>query len=95
MSKKSLATRIADVLHTTVVMGLVSYAGFQLFQIGRNVYEHEQIRSPYIETKYFDDVNAKIKEHEENDERLDSAKKYQDEDYIKKQLKASDYYQKK
>ena len=94
MSKASLATRVADVLHKVVVVGLMSFTGFQAYQIGRNVYEFE-IDSPHMHSTYFEDVNAKVIEQRENDARVDGADAYRDEDYIKKQLQASQSYPKK
>ena len=92
----SLGTRIADTLNKAVVTGLIGYTGFLLYQIGTNVYEHQTtLNSPPEESKYFEDVKAKIIEQQENDARVDGADAYRDENYVKKQVQASQSFQKK
>jgi hypothetical protein len=81
----SVWTRVADGLHKTAVVGLLSFFGYQGYQIGSKVLEGK-VDSPYMHSTYREDVNAKIKqEYRERDNVIDQRDWYQKEDnsYLK------------
>ena len=86
----SIFTRAADVVHKGAVMGLFSFFGFQLYQIGAQVYQR-QIDSPYMHSTYFDDVKEKVQEEYRKDNTVDKRDWYQKEDdsYLKDQVRAN------
>ena len=53
--------RVADLVQKGLVLGLVSFAGFQVYQIASKVSEG-QVDSPYMHSTYFKDVEEKVKE---------------------------------
>lgn len=83
----SFFARAADAAQKGVVLGLLSVFGFQLYQIGANVYSG-RVDSPYMHSTYFDDVKEKVKEEYTKDNIIDKRDWYQAEDdsYLKNQV---------
>jgi len=90
MSKPAMLSRAADLAHRGFVLGLVSWFGFQLYQVGSNALSG-RVESPYLESTYFDDVEKKVKEEYRKDNLVDRRDWYQAEDdtYLKDQVRAN------
>jgi hypothetical protein len=88
MSKSTVFSRVADVAHKGVVIGLMSWFGFQMYQIGSKVYARE-IDSPYMHSTYFQDVEKKVAEEYRKDNVVDHRDWYQadDDSYLKDQVR--------
>lgn len=88
MSKATMFTRAADLLQRGVVLGLISFTGFQVYQIGRNAISG-RVDSPYMQSTYFNDVEEKVKEEYRKDNIVDRRDWYQAEDdsYLKDQVR--------
>lgn len=84
----SFFARAADVAQRGVVLGLLSVFGFQLYQLGANVYSG-RVDSPYMHSTYFDDVKKKVEEEYTKDNLIDKRDWYQAEDdsYLKNQVR--------
>jgi hypothetical protein len=69
-------------------LGLLSVFGFQVYQMGRNIYQN-QVDSPHMHSTYFKDVEDKVKEEYEKAHRIDQREWYQAEDdsHLKDQVK--------
>ena len=61
MSSRSLFTRAADLVHKSAVVGLMSFFGYYVYQIGSKVYE-SKIDSPYLHSTYRQDVDERVKQ---------------------------------
>ena len=85
----SIFTKIADIAHRGVVLGLFSVFGFQIYQIAVNV-RGGQVDSPYMQSTYFDDVKEKVEQEYKKDNIVDSSESrdwYEDgDDSYKKKL---------
>lgn len=86
----SLATRAADFVHRGIVVGLFSWFGFQVYQIGSQV-TTGRLDSPYMHSTYFKDVEKKVKEEYAKENRVDQRDWYPAEDnsYLKEQVRAN------
>ena len=76
----------ANLAQRGVVLGLVSFFGYQVYQIGRNVSENK-VESKYMETKTFDKIQEKIREEEKfkNDiDKIPDRYDADDDSYLKK-----------
>jgi hypothetical protein len=87
----SFATKAADFAQRTVVCGLLSFFGFQVYQIFTQA-RRGVVDSPYLESTYFKDVENKVKEELEKQDTVHSAKMrdmYQEDDdsYLKEQVR--------
>lgn len=89
MSKLSIFSRVADVAHKGVVLGLLSLFGFQVYQIGSNVLEGK-LDNPYMHSTYLKDVEEKVKEEYRKDNIVDHRDWYEADDssYLKDQIRA-------
>ena len=57
------AKRIADMAQQGAVLGLLSMFGYQVYQIGHNLYEFK-INSEYTKTDTFGKISQKVDEEE-------------------------------
>mmetsp|Transcript_14770 Transcript_14770/g.19327 ORF Transcript_14770/g.19327 Transcript_14770/m.19327 type:complete len:95 (-) Transcript_14770:336-620(-) len=91
MSKVGLGTRVLDVLHKGTVLGLMSFAGFQLYQILNNVREFDMNSpsSPHANSNYFEETEKKMQEESAAKAGNDYLDRYRDENYLKDQVKAA------
>lgn len=78
----SIFTRLADVAHRGAVLGLLSFFGFQAYQIAANVNSGRPLDSPYMKSTYRDDVRNKVEEEYRKDNIVDSreSRDWYDED---------------
>jgi len=69
-------------------LGLVSFFGYQVYQIGKNVLSGK-VESPYLHSTYFKDVEEKVKEEYRKDNLIDKRDWYQAEDdsYLKNEVR--------
>ena len=84
-------TKAADFAQRGAVLGLLSFFGFQVYQIGSNSFKGV-VDSPYMKSTYFKDVEEKVKEEYKKDNVIDSSEKrdwYQadDDSYLKEQIR--------
>lgn len=87
----SFFTKAADFAQRGMVLGLLSFFGFQIYQIGSNTLQGV-VDSPYMHSTYFKDVEEKVKEEYKKDNVVDSSQKrdwYQadDDSYLKEQVR--------
>jgi hypothetical protein len=84
----SIFTRAADIVQRGCVLGLLSMAGYQCYQIGKFTLEG-RVKSPYMESTYFKDVEEKVKEEYRKDQLTDHRDWYaeNDDSYLKKQVR--------
>jgi hypothetical protein len=87
----SFFTKAADFAQRGSVMFLLSFFGFQIYQIGSNTLQGV-VDSPYKKSTYFKDVEEKVKEEYKKDNVVDSSEKrdwYQanDDSYLKEQVR--------
>lgn len=87
----SLFTKAADFVQRGAVLGLLTFFGFQVYQIGSNTLKGV-VDSPYMKSTYFKDVDEKVKEEYKKDNVIDSSEKrdwYQadDDSYLKEQVR--------
>mmetsp|Transcript_12171 Transcript_12171/g.33777 ORF Transcript_12171/g.33777 Transcript_12171/m.33777 type:complete len:90 (-) Transcript_12171:1606-1875(-) len=88
MSKVTLGTRVLDALQRTTVLGLISYCGFEIWQINKNVRDFS-LDSPHKHSTYFEDTEQKVKEESDTGVGNDYLDRYRDEEYLKSQVKAN------
>ena len=84
----SFVQKAADVAQRGAVLGLLSFFGFQLYQIGKFTLEGK-VDNPYMHSTYWDDVNKKVKEEYRNDNIVDKRDWYEADDssYLKDQVR--------
>lgn len=87
----SFATKAADFAQRTVVCGLLSFFGFQVYQIFTQA-RKGVVESPYLESTYFKDVENKVKEELEKQDIVDNIKvrdmyPEDDDSYLKDQVR--------
>jgi hypothetical protein len=87
----SFFTKAADIAQRGMVLGLLSFFGFQIYQIGSNTIKGK-VDSPYMHSTYFKDVDEKVKEEYKKDNVIDSSEQrdwYQADDnsYMKDQVR--------
>jgi hypothetical protein len=84
----SVFTRLADMAQRGAVVGLLSMAGYQCYQIAKFTMEG-RVQSPYMESTYFKDVEEKVKEEYRKDQLTDHRDWYSAEDssYLKNQVR--------
>jgi len=90
MASSGTFRRAADLAHKGVVTGLLSFLGFQVCQVGVNVY-HGRSQTPYTESTYFKDVDEKVKdEYKKRDNQINKRDWYEadDQSYLKDQVRA-------
>jgi len=93
MSSRPFLSKAADYAQRASVLGLLSFLGFQLYQVGHFVRER-QIESPYMHSTYRQDVADKVKEEYKKDNVIDGRNErdwYADDDdsYRKEQVRAN------
>lgn len=76
-----------DLVHKTTVVGLLSYTGFQFYQIVTNVREFEMNQS-HAQSTYFEETEDKIRQESQAESGTDYLNRYRKEDYLKDQVKA-------
>ena len=69
-SSRPFFTKAADFAHRATIVGLLSFFGFQIYQVGKFVYER-QVDSPYMHSTYQQDVAEKVKEEYKEDNVID------------------------
>ena len=84
----SMFSRVADLAQRGVVIGLMSMAGYQCYQIAKFTLEG-RVQSPYMESTYFKDVEEKVKEEYRKDQLTDHRDWYaaDDDSYLKNQVR--------
>lgn len=84
----SVFQRAADIAHRGVVLGLLSFFGFQAYQIAKFTLQGK-VESPYLESTYFQEVNEKVKEEYRKDNIVDRRDWYEADDnsYLKDQIR--------
>ena len=85
----SVFTRAANVAQKGTVLGLMSFFGFQIYQIGRNV-QSGRVDHPVMESTYFEDVASKVREeYATKDGKIDTRDWYEEDDasYLKDQVR--------
>ncbi len=85
MWKATLGTRILDTLHKCTVLGLISYCGFQTYQVFTKAYEFN-VDSPHMHSTYFEDTEKKVEEESQTAAGADYLDRYRDEKYLKGQV---------
>jgi len=93
MSSKTILTKAADLAQRATVLGLVSFFGFQAYQIGSMVIERK-IESPYLHSTYREDVANKVREEYQKDNVVDGRNERDwyadgDDSYKKGELRAN------
>jgi hypothetical protein len=91
MSTPNFFSKAADFAQRTIVIGLMSYFGFQAYQIFKFT-TAGIIDSPYMKSTYFKDVEEKVKEDMLKDNEVNDIKQrdmYQEDDdsYLKEQVR--------
>lgn len=91
MSKASMATKALDFLQRGTVLGLLSYTGFQFYQIVENVrsFDLDSPNNPHAQSTYFEETEKKIQEDDMTKAGNDYLDKYRSDDYLKQQVKAN------
>lgn len=89
MSLSRIFGKVADTIQKGIVIGLVSFTGFQFYQIVKNASEG-RVETIYKKSTYFKDVEEKVKEEYQKDNLIDHRDWYQAEDdsYLKNQVRA-------
>ena len=94
MSRQTLLTKAADAAQRATVLGLLSFFGFQAYQIGKFVYERK-VDSPYMHSTYREEVDAKVREGYRTDNVVDGRNQRDwyaeddDEGYRRDQVRAN------
>jgi hypothetical protein len=84
----SVFQKAADFAQRGVVLGLLSFFGFQAYQIAKFTIQGT-IESPYMQSTYFKDIDAKVKEEYRKDNIVDRRDWYEADDnsYLKDQVR--------
>lgn len=70
MSGRPFLTKAADFAQRGTVVGLLSFFGYQVYEMGSQIYKRE-VDSPYMHSTYRQDVAEKVKEEYKKDNVID------------------------
>ena len=91
MARPRFFQQAADVAHRVVIFGLVSFFGFQVYQIARNTREGLQDH-PLMHSTYHEDVAKAVREDNKKDHTIVNERDWYDDDddtFEKQQIRAN------
>ena len=70
-ASRTIFQRAADIAHRGVIIGIASFMGFQIYQIGRNFLSGERDNQAVLEqSTYWEEISARIKREEHENPRF-------------------------